>query len=537
MVKRKVLIILLIFILGFSLRIIFAPKENETADPFEILNSANTLAETGRYLVPGIGSADLKIHYKFAGWPVGFPLMLSLIFKFFGYNEFLARLFTVFLSSSAILFVAIICNLFFSIAVTYLATTLMAIHPLLVAFNSRIFTNNPALLLLISSLTFLLISTVEKGEELKFVKPSVILSSNWRRLNFLMSFLLLGFLLTIRDTDAVFIIVYLFILYKSGFFYFIIKNERLKIIGLALIGIIMFIIGFLPSIYYNYQNYGRVITSTHYQWGGRLDIRYLIFGTNSAMGLPGAIVLLLSAVAYCFPLISLLFINRFTEKDKFFLIICLLLFLPILIINGSYPVSSTGAAPRYLLPLIPIVCILTARSLINLSKNIKLLWRISLFLGILIWQLFFTYPFPILFKISPIFAYAAHYSPIYQLYPYKNYPTHINALSKWVKEHTPENAVILVTPSQPYHFYFYAKRNVITFPNVTDNVLKKIIISRPIFLVEDHEATYNPRNINEIKKLIENANLNYFVVHKIGLFSPRIGNTQMHIYQVTSAKQ
>ena len=166
-ITHKILIIILICVLGFSLRLIFAPGENQAADPFEIITAAKTLSETGRYLVPTIGSADLQTHYRFAGWPVGFPLMLSFVFKFLGYSEFIARLFTILLSSFSIAFVIIIANLFFRDKVAYLAGFLMAIHPLLVAFNGRIFTNNPALLFLMASLTFLLLGIIERGRELK----------------------------------------------------------------------------------------------------------------------------------------------------------------------------------------------------------------------------------------------------------------------------------------------------------------------------------------------------------------------------------
>jgi len=81
------------------------------------------------------------------------------------------------------------------------------------------------------------------------------------------------------------------------------------------------------------------------------------------------------------------------------------------------------------------------------------------------------YPWPGLFSFSPKFAYATYYSPVYQKYPFNNYPTHINALTCWVKAHTPKNAVILVTSAQPYHFYYYAQRDTIIFSNVTTQVL------------------------------------------------------------------
>jgi len=217
--RPTILIVIFIFILGFALRVVFAPKENISADPFSILASAKTLAETGKYLLPDVGFADLKVRYtKLTGWPVGFPLMLSSIFRVFGYSEYLARLFTIFLGSLNIIFIAIIANLFFQKTVAYVACFLMAIHPLLVAFNGRIFTNNPALLFFISSITFMLLGIIERGRELQFVGPSAIIADKKRFLSFVMSFALLGFSLTIREYQVMFIPVYLYLLYKAGFF-------------------------------------------------------------------------------------------------------------------------------------------------------------------------------------------------------------------------------------------------------------------------------------------------------------------------------
>jgi len=253
--KYKVMhkiIILLIFVLGFSLRLIFAPVENLSADPFEVLTSAKTLAETGQYLVPSVGSADLKIRYISPPWPVGFPLMLSIIFKFVGYSEFIARLFTIFLASLSIVFVILIANLFFPKKEAYFSGIIMAINPLLVAFNSRIFTTNPAVLFLIASIAFLLLSVIDRDKELRFVDPSLILSKKSRLLSFLMAFLSLGYLLTIRDTAVMFLLVHLYVFSKASFFKLNFVRERLKVIAkLFLMAVIAFMLAFLPSVYYN----------------------------------------------------------------------------------------------------------------------------------------------------------------------------------------------------------------------------------------------------------------------------------------------
>lgn len=539
MIKSKVLIIILIFLLAFSLRLIFAPSHNIASDPFEILTAAKTLNETGKYLVPSVGSADLDIHYRFAGWPVGFPLMLSVIFKFFGYSEIIARVFTIFLSSLVIIFVAVITNLFFSDKTTYLASFLVAIHPLLLAFNGRIFTNNPASLFLIASITFLLLSVVDKSNELNFVEPSLILKNRKRLLYFLLSFLLLGFLLTIRDTYIIFVPVYLYILYKSNFFYLLFKfnNKGLKtILKLSLLACMLSIIGYLPSIYYNYLNYGTILTSTHRQSGFSLSINYLLFGSGSEMGLPGGVVMLVAGFLYTFPTISLFFVDRFTKKLIFFLVITILIFLPLIFINGSYPVASSDAAPRYLLPLIPFTSILIAYSLMTFSRKLRTSYLIFIFFVIFCWHLFLIYPMPIFFKISSKVAYTAQYAPVYNIYSYENYPNHSNAMVGWVKGNTPLDSVI-ISPSRLYHFYYYAKRDVIGISNVTGDVLKELVETRPVFLVEDHEATYNPSRVNGVKEMIENANLKYSVVGEVGLFSPRLGHTKMNIYKITHSPQ
>jgi hypothetical protein len=207
--------------------------------------------------------------------------------------------------------------------------------------------------------------------------------------------------------------------------------------------------------------------------------------------------------------------------------------IPIILVNGAYHVSATGASPRYVLPLIPLVCILAAEALNHLSRKMNRFWTMLILIILAVWILFFTYPLPQLFKLSPKIAFAAHYAPVYQLFPYKNYPNHINALTKWVEANTPENSVIFVTSAQPYHFYYYAKRKVVTFPNVKSEVVRKIYKQKmPIFIVEDHEATYNPDMINTVKEIVGKLGLKYKIVGKVPLFSPRIGETIMHIYRV-----
>jgi predicted PurR-regulated permease PerM len=93
-------------------------------------------------------------------------------------------------------------------------------------------------------------------------------------------------------------------------------------------------------------------------------------------------------------------------------------------------------------------------------------------------------------------------------------------------------AFILITSSQPYHMYHYAQRDTITFPYVTVEVLKRTIKNRPLYLVEDPGSIYNPEMINKVKNTIKRAGLNFNVVGEVELFSPHVGQTNMHIYRI-----
>jgi len=529
---KKYIIVLSIFLCGLLLRVVFAPPENESADPFEVMTAAKTILETGQYLLPSIGSSDLKIHHSFAGWPVGFPLMLSGAFNLFGYSEIVARIFTILLSSLTILCVAVIANQLFSDKVVYLSSVLIAVHPLLISFNGRIFTNNPALLFLTCSLAFLLISTIQKADKLVFVGPASIFTEKNRKICFTVAFFLFGFLLTIRDTEIVYSLIYLFILYKAHFFTSRANDINFKYAcGLLGLAFVAFLFGYIPSLYFNYENYGTIITSTHYQWGGRLDIYYLLFGKGSYLGLPGFMVILLCVAAYCFPMIFLFF-KKMTDKEKLLFIIFIMLLFPIVIINGAYKVTSTGAAPRYMLPLIPIACLLFAHSFNHIIESVSKIRKSSAILIIILWLFILFYPPPMLFRLSPKFAYAAQYSPVYQVYPYNNYPNHMNVLARWIKLNTPVNAIIIVPSTNPYPFFYYSKRSIISYPNLSVTALNNIDKQTPIYVVGDHESIYDPTRLNLVKSAITDAGLSYSMVCELPLFSPKLGDTTMKIYKI-----
>ncbi len=532
---KKIFVIFLVFFMGLCLRWFFAPKENMAADSFELIAATKNLSQTGEYLMPTHGAADLKETYEIVGWPVGYPLMLCGVSKVFGHSENAFRLFTILLSSCTVIFVILIADVFFGYRAAILGGLLMAAHPLLVAFNGRIFTNNPAVLFLYASLAFLVYALVEKDSdkaEVKFVDLSSVCKRKKRAMYLIISFLLLGYLLAIRDTMAMFLPVYFLFFYRAGLFNFKpFKSRFLTFLKLLPIGIFPFILGFLPSMYFNYKNYGTLIASSHYKWGVRLSLSYLLLGRGSTLGIPGALVIIITGAVYCFPLVALLFIDKVKKEHLFFLAIFACMLIPITLINGSFFVSSTGASPRYTIPLVPIACILTATSLLNMTKS-KAFLRVLVIFVIAIWYVVLTYPMPFLFNLSPKFAYLAHYSPVYQIKPYENYPSHTNAVSRWVKQNTPDSSIIIVPPSNPYHFYYYANRDIVFYSNFNQKFLLNYINKRSIFLAEDHEATYNPVSINKVKDVIRSAGVEYYVAGEVKLFSPKVGHTVMRIYGI-----
>lgn len=530
--KKDIVILAIIFIMGFSLRLGFAPRENMACDSFEILSSAKTLAETGRYMITEVGLSDLVVHYSYAGWPVGYALMLSILFKVFGYSELIATYFTVFISSLVIILTAITAALFWDRKTGYIAGLVVAINPLLVAFNGRIFTNNPELLFLMLAFTCLFISVVRKGENLEFVDLQVVIGDRWRLTALFISFLFFGFLLTVRDTASVFFLVYVYVFIKCGFLNMFRHKRGLWIATKLCVGMAaVFLVGYLPSLYFNYQNYGTVLTSTHAQWGGRLDFNLFLFGDGAQVALPGSLIMVITALVYCFPLVTLLLLDRYTKKDKFFLAIIVLMFVPILFINGSYFTASSGASPRYMLPLMPFVSVIVARCLIYFFHTKFSVIATVLVLSVICWQILLTYPPPFMFKISPKFAYAAQYSPVYQVYPYENYPLHSNAMAKWVRDNTPKDSVI-ITHSRTYHYYYLANRDVVFLSKVTIEALSKYIETRPVFYVDDHEATYNSDIMNQMKGLASNGGFELLKVGEVKLFSPVVGHTQMKAYRI-----
>jgi len=524
-INKTALIVFFIFLVWFLLRWVFAPSQNLSSDPFEVITSAKYLMETGKYLVPGVGHPDLAIHYDFAGWPVGFSLLLSVLFKVFGYGEMLARLFTIGLTSLVIILAGVIAHLLFrNRHITWLSALLVALNPLLVAFSGRIHTENGGLFFLFASMTLLLWSVMDRGN-LSFVSPKAIFRDKKRLFSFLLSVSLAAFCLTIRETYVIYGLAFVYILYKSNFFF---NKNGAYLISL---GIAPFLLGYSPSLYYNYINYGSFIVSTHLQWAGGmpLDIQYFFFGNSGSMGLPGGVIILFCFLIYAFPIILLAFIKKIGGNIKFLLLLLLLALLPVLFVYGAFP--NPSAVPRYLLPLIPIASIISAYALVNI-RAMKRIFYIIIIAAVSLPQLFLFFPLPQSFAISPRIGALAMYSPVYNNYSYNNFPNYVNVMVDWVKNNTESNAVI-ITPSRVYHFYYYAERDVIAITSYLDtSSLTQIIESRPVYLVEDHEAAVSPEKINAFLESLDGLNLTYEVIDRIPLFSPYIGNTQMEIYRI-----
>ncbi len=525
-INQTAFVLFLIFLVGLLLRLAFAPGHNLSSDPFEVITSAKTLAETGKYLVPQVGYPDLAVHYNFAGWPVGFPLLLAALFKVFGYSEMLARIFTVVLASLVVVFAGAIAHLLFrNRFITWLSASLVALNPLLVAFSGRIHTENGELFFLFASITFLLLSAM-KNDSKGFVEPEVILGDKKRLSAFLLAVFLAGFMLTVRETAVIYILAFIYILYRSGFF---VSKQGGYLILLA---IIPFIIGYIPSLYYNYINFGSFLASTHINWAGEipLDMGYFLFGNSTSLGLPGALAIFGGFLIYAFPIVLLVFIRQLNGNAKSLLLLFLLMLLPAVLVYGAFP--NPSAAPRYLLPLVPLASVLAAYALINFRKMKKFSYSVII-LVVSLEQLFLFFPVPQSFGISPSIAAFAVYSPVYNKYSYENFPDHVEAVVDWVKDNTESNAVI-VTPSRVYHFYYYARRDVIALYYLADAVpLVQLSASRPVYLVEDNEAASNPEKVNAfLESLRSSFNLNYRLVGRVPLFSPYVGNTSIEIFLI-----
>lgn len=519
-INRIALVIFLIFLLGLSLRLVFAPRHILSSDPFLLIASAETLAETGNYLIPVVEFAAPR-PYMISGWPVGFPLMLSVVFQVFGSSEVAARLFTILLGSTVIIFTGVIAHLLFrNRTVTWLSALLVALNPLLVGFDGQVFSENGSFFVLFASLTLLLLSVTEKGSS-KFVGPGVILGEKKRLALLLGSMFFAGFLLTVREVEAINGLAYLFVLYKAGFSF---NRTSLRLISLAAIPLVL---GYSPSLYYNFINYGSPIASTGVHWfaGSELpfSIRYFFLGSKGSLHIPGGLLFLLAFLAYAFPVVSLSLVRKIDGNARFLLAFLLAVILPMLVLYGSFTMPTP--IPKYVMPLIPLASILAAYAITELRQMRKSLYVLGVSL-LALEQLLVFYPPPFLFSISPGLGLLTGYSPVYNIYSYKNFPDYNYTLVEWVRKNTEDNAVI-ITPTYVDSFYHYAKRDVVNITNVNASFVQAAG-SRPVYLVEARATGMHPEELSQIEAL----GLSYRQVERIPLFSPYAGDTEMRIWRV-----
>ena len=222
-------------------------------------------------------------------------------------------------------------------------------------------------------------------------------------------------MLTVRDTDAMLTLPVLYLLWKAKFFeplwnfHFTAWKPWRTLVGIAS-G--MLVIGWSPALYFNIINFGSPFVSTHYQTGIRLSTEYLLHGGEDFMGMPGILVMLFAFLVYHFPFFATMMISRphWTSLAPV-CIMGLMVMFPIMLIHGMFAVAATGAAPRYVLPLVPFTAILTAYGISLLGMKTGQRFSIPIFSVFIIWLLVMTYPPSSLFQVWPRFVYLANYAP------------------------------------------------------------------------------------------------------------------------------
>ncbi|MDA1303395.1 MAG: hypothetical protein O2999_03715 [Nitrospirae bacterium] len=516
-------------------RWVITPDHNLAEDPFELIEAGKHLLLTGEYRVPGVGASDMVLRHRIPSWPVGFPLALAGVFSVFGAEEGIARLFTI--ASSSLLAplsagIAYLAQGNTSVAIG--AGLLASIHPLAVAFGGQVFTNNLSVTLFFIGLFFLMSSLVKKAGEPIVAYPDV--RREPRRLSqFSIAFLAFGLMLTVRDTDVMLALPVFYLGWKAKFFDPLLNFQTVswKPWGtLLLFAVCALAIGWSPSLYFNMINFGSPLVSTHYQTGIRLSMDYMFRGGEALMGMPGIVVMFLAFLVYHFPFFAMLLVARsYWVSIAPICVMGLLVMIPVVLIAGAFPVAATGAAPRYVLPLIPFTAILSSCVIPLVWRKTRRLFSVAFIGTVIMWQIVMTYPPSELFSAWPRFGYLAYYSPAYVMRSYRNYPDHTNAMVRWVREQTPADAVI-ITQSRPHHFFYYGKRDVIVVDEVKPEQWKVLATKRPVFLVEDNNLAVQPEQVDLLKHSLRELDVRLETVGSVPTFSPKRGNTTMHAYRV-----
>lgn len=518
-----------LFGVSVTVRGLLSADHNIAEDPFILIEAAKHLLETGTFRAPEMGGPDLVLHWVAPSWPVGFPLLLAGMFGVFGPTEAVARAVTIVVSSLVPLMTVLLTARLFGRRAAVASGIIAAFHPLAVAFAGQIFTNNLSLTLFTSSLALLAAVTVRGDGFAPFVEIS---EDRVRTAALAASAFLFGSMLAVRDTDGMFVGPFLYLLYQSGAFAreSVVRHWRV-LAGPVALAAFALLLGWSPSLYFNVQNFGSPVVSAHAATGIGLDINYLLFGTGTRLGVPGFVVMA-AAIAMCqLPaLLALPAVVSGRPLVRGAAVMTGLVAVPMLLVNGSFSVGSSGAAPRYVLLLTPFACMFAGGAFVWAWESRRRVAGI-IAVGLVAWQALMFYPPPALFELWPRLAYLAYYSPAYIARPYRNYPDHANPMVQWVIANTPADSVI-VAQSRVQHFYYYAHRDVNGSPGAVDQ-WARYVSSRPVFLVEDRVLAALPESMKAIRVRLAERGMRLVLAGSVKVFTPEAGDIDVHAYRVT----
>ncbi|MCD6398749.1 MAG: glycosyltransferase family 39 protein [Candidatus Aenigmarchaeota archaeon] len=112
--KKIWISLLLIFLVGFSLRAFVAPQTNRLYYDEDIyMNIAQNIQNEGKTILCNYGTPTKCIEGIYNKQPNGYPFLISILFFLTGVNEINASYFTIFLSSLTIFFIFLISYLLF----------------------------------------------------------------------------------------------------------------------------------------------------------------------------------------------------------------------------------------------------------------------------------------------------------------------------------------------------------------------------------------------------------------------------------------
>lgn len=523
-----------LFVTAVLARWLAAADHNIAEDPFVIVESAKHLLATGEYRIPSIGAASGQIGWSMPSWPAGFPLLLAALFKLFGASEATARATTIAVSS---LLPPITACLAYALTnrqrVALFAGAVAALHPLAVAFGGQIFTNNLSVTLFAGWLTALVTATVDR-ERGTFVPIGEVVGTRWRRRTLVLAAFVFGLAVSVRDTDVLLAGPAVYVLYRTGLFTLrAFASGRRLLLTTAGVAVAAFALGWSPGWYFNLVNFGSPFVSAHYETNIRLSPAYLFGGADAFFGLPGFLVMASAIAVFQFPVLLAFAPRSVRGRSSAVAAMTGLIALPLLLVNGAFPVASTGAAPRYVLPLVPFASLFAA-DLFDRALALSRRRLTTLMTGaVLIWHAILFFPPPQLFEAWPRFVYLAHYSPVYVGRPYHNYPDHTNAMVRWVQANTPQDALV-VTPSRAQHFFYYARRDVCVLDTLTPEDWARHVGVRPVYFVEDRDLALRPQTAQALGGTIQKVGLQLVEAGRVEVFTPEAGLVHMLAYQVKS---